>query len=314
MADFSQKFTYSGDGVTFTTQTFTAPADGLYKLEVYGASGGDGRLIEDISTAGTGGNGGYAYGYKILKKGDALYVGVGACNKSRTRSANGGGASSPIADGSGGGATHIALTNRGELKNYMNYQSEVLLVGGGGGAAGGTDYKNAGIGNGGNGGGLNGENGQPGYVHYNYGTGGTQNSAGASYIMNSYLESTGAGFGIGGYFAGGRYELEAGSGGGAGWYGGGGGVVKKDEDDIWLRCGGGGGGSSYIGGVPAITYQGLTYTPSTIAGGNPNRGHGWAEISLIQKDTPPIYLGDISISKIMYGDYEIKVEVPKLAL
>ena len=38
--------------------------------------------------------------------------------------------------GGGGGATHMAKTNRGVLSSYYNYKSEVYLVAGGGGGAG----------------------------------------------------------------------------------------------------------------------------------------------------------------------------------
>ena len=49
--------------------------------------------------------------------------------------------------GSGGGATHIATTNRGVLSNYQSYKSDILIVagGGGGGWYGGYASQNTGV-------------------------------------------------------------------------------------------------------------------------------------------------------------------------
>lgn len=134
----SQSYSYTG-GV----QSFTIPANGIYKLEVWGAKGG---AIYD-----NGGKGGYSIGYKALKAGDVLYVCVGGkgSSGSSTYSVNGGyngggngraAGEDRVGVGGGGGATHIAkgTTNRGVLANYKNYQNEVLIVAGGGG---GYSYK-----------------------------------------------------------------------------------------------------------------------------------------------------------------------------
>ena len=116
-------FNYTG-----SVQTFTAPCDGEYLLEAAGAQG-CGENDTD------GGKGGYSSGKIKLKKGQTIniYVGAAGVYGQTTGAYNGGGGSGPYGAG-GGGATHIALTARGELKNYNAYRSDVLIVAGGGGS------------------------------------------------------------------------------------------------------------------------------------------------------------------------------------
>lgn len=118
-------FNYTG-----SVQTFTAPCDGEYLLEAAGAQG-CGENDTD------GGKGGYSSGKIKLKKGQTIniYVGAAGVYGQTTGAYNGGGGSGPYGAG-GGGATHIALTARGELKNYNAYRSDVLIVAGGGGGSG----------------------------------------------------------------------------------------------------------------------------------------------------------------------------------
>ena len=138
-------------------QTFTAPVNGNYKLEVWGAQGGTWEVYD------IGGKGGYSIGYKDLNASNKLYICVGSQGSSNSENTggnggyNGGGKGgdgfgSFTGAGGGGGATHIAITsNRGELKNYEDYyQSELLLIAGGGG--GGAFWHNGGFGGGLNGG------------------------------------------------------------------------------------------------------------------------------------------------------------------
>lgn len=66
--DFS--FDYSGE-----IQTFTAPKDGVYKLEVWGAQGG--TADDGENTTASGGYGSYSVGEVELHQGDTLYIGVG---------------------------------------------------------------------------------------------------------------------------------------------------------------------------------------------------------------------------------------------
>lgn len=131
-------FNYTG-----SVQTFTAPCDGEYLLEAAGAQG-CGENDTD------GGKGGYSSGKIKLKKGQTIniYVGAAGVYGQTTGAYNGGGGSGPYGAG-GGGATHIALTARGELKNYNAYRSDVLIVAGGGGwYGGGSTVENGGAGGG----------------------------------------------------------------------------------------------------------------------------------------------------------------------
>ena len=100
---------------TGSVQSFTVPIDGTYKLEVWGAQGGGNWPGENTID----GYGGYSYGNIKLTSGQIIYIYVGQS----TGTYNGGG----IGASPGGGATHIAMTNRGELKNYQSYQNEMVV-------------------------------------------------------------------------------------------------------------------------------------------------------------------------------------------
>ena len=239
------EFNYTG-GV----QSFTASCGGVYKLEVYGAQGGN------ATSEVTGGKGGYSSGNITLATNQTIYVVVGGQGQSGSVKElaggyNGGGNSAYEYHqiGSGGGATHIATTNRGVLSNYNLYRSEVLIVaGGGGGSAWYADYA---YGYGGYGGGLNGGNGTDS-EEYEEASGGTQTSGGTP--------STSAGnYGGFGYGASGIPQ-NIGSGGGGGWYGGGHGHHHR----------GGGGGSGYIGGVTNGSMQNSV-----------REGDGYVKITLV---------------------------------
>ena len=155
----SQRFEYTGD-----VQEFIVPAKGLYKLEVFGAAGGN--LYHGIQAQRMiGGLGGYSVGYIYLENGQTLNICVGGhggdCGNLFPETMqrnyalggyNGGGVSGlfggEVFGTGGGGATHIVLgpireasspndialgIKKGVLSNYENYKSEVLIVAGGGG-------------------------------------------------------------------------------------------------------------------------------------------------------------------------------------
>ena len=205
-------FDYTG-----TEQVFTAPVSGTYKLETWGAQGGDGI------TNYTGGYGGYSYGYVSLNTNDIVYLNVGGKGDEFVGGYNGGGNRadnhSNWRGGSGGGATHIA-TKSGLLSNLENYKENILIVSGGGGGVCGNlkDVNN----NGGSGGGY------IGVAIDTLATAGTQSSPG----INA-KGTIGASFGKGG---------DSGNecSGGGGYYGGGSGY----HDNIGYS---GAGGSGYIG-------------------------------------------------------------------
>lgn len=140
-------FRYTG-----SVEQFIAPVSGTYRLEAWGAQGGD--APENISGNRKmdfveGGKGGYSVGNVFLKKGQIVYVVVGGKGKELNNSPNGAiakggynGGGAALSEntrnnqGSGGGATHFAINNNlGELKNYNNNQDDVLLVAGGGGGS-----------------------------------------------------------------------------------------------------------------------------------------------------------------------------------
>lgn len=138
-ADLDVTISYAGRQV----QTWTAPYSGYYYVEAYGAAGG--------KDASRGGYGGYVKMYTYLNKGTNLYITCGQKGwmqygkEAKTSAANptyngGGRAGYSTVDsqnnawysGIGGGATSIAISNHGELKNFTNCKNDVLMVAGGG--------------------------------------------------------------------------------------------------------------------------------------------------------------------------------------
>ncbi|MCM1053584.1 MAG: cadherin-like beta sandwich domain-containing protein [Ruminococcus sp.] len=217
-------------------ETFEVQYTGYYKIETWGAQGGN-------SPSFTGGYGAYAVGYSLLKRGDVLYIGVGKQGTSQSKLAVGpggwngggtGGTGTQYYGGSGGGgATHIAKVS-GILSNLSNNKDDILIVAGGGGGASGhltTGYR------GGDAGGISGVMG-PGYrTSTSKAYGGTQTS--------------GYQFGLGqnGRNGAGTYGESGAGGGGGGWYGG-----NASQTQVYGAAGGGG-GSSYIGNPNLTSYQ-----------------------------------------------------------
>lgn len=271
----NQSFSYTG-GV----QTFTVPYTGLYKLEVWGAKGGN-------AYTASGGNGGYAVGYAEFKKGDVLYVvcgGQGATASSSTVNGGyngGGGASATISGnyaGAGGGATHIAKVS-GTLKSigntsFVTNKNGLIVAGGGGGSY----YRNeTGFGalNGGAGGGLSGSAGTPyNGINASYVPGGTQ-STGYAFGEGKAITSNGASSGGGGGFYGGICDYYCGSGGGSGW----------------------------TDGVPQITFKGVTYSPSMSNGAN--SGNGKATITLVKKGFPTLFFDVTQLDGLTFDGIEV---------
>ena len=206
-------------------QTFTAPLSGTYKLEVWGAQG------YSVNSTYFGGYGAYSIGFVQLKNNTNLYIYVGQNGPGGygnfTSYPNGGASygASPVQGGSGGGSTHILLTES-DLSALENNLDEILIVSGGGGA---STYYTGWNGTGGHAGGYMGGTGTRLTIDagkYTAGTGGSQTSGG----------STGSCGGENGSFGKGGSTSTWGGSGGGGFYGGGG------------NCGAtGGGGSGYIG-------------------------------------------------------------------
>ena len=219
----SVDFDYTG-----TEQVFTAPADGKYKIELWGAQGGD-VIVNDMTYQG--GLGGYVSGIINLENNQKLYVYVGSSTSSYEAGYNGGAQGGNISDGTyagGGGSTDIRSAN-GNWNDFASLKSRIIVAAGGGGSG----YYGGEI-IGGSAGGLVGYSGQlqshdDNYIH-SVATGGTQTSGGAG--MNKSHFGYSSANTIQGY----------GSGGGSGYYGGGSGRATDDNVDS------GGGGSSFISG------------------------------------------------------------------
>lgn len=236
----STDYTYTGNVIEYNV-----PANGTYKLELWGASGGD---KDDC----TGGLGAYVSGYTYLTKNTTLYLYIGGEGIEGTNIGGyNGGANllngQEVFGSPGGGATDIRTVG-GSWDNFESLKSRIIVAAGGGGAnnrnkTSANDMILYGSGNGGAAGGLVGYTGEAinyqatnNYSTYNshaVGTGGTQN-VGGNYITynssNTVLNSTlSGGFGK-------NINFNQ-SGAGGGWFTGGN-----------SAHGGAGGGSSYISG------------------------------------------------------------------
>lgn len=143
--DCETNFDYTG-----TEQIYTVLKSGYYKLETWGAQGGDAVPYDSSYKTFIGGYGGYSKGEVYLNKDDSLYINVGEHgktiqgndNSTISASYNGGGLASrtdghgTYSDslGNGGGATHIAKIS-GLLSTLYNKQEFILIVSGAGGGA-----------------------------------------------------------------------------------------------------------------------------------------------------------------------------------
>lgn len=252
--DLGKTWTFNYTG---SPQEFSLPCNGIYKLEVYGASG---------SAAG-----GYSIGYKTFATADKIYIVIGG---SAGYNGGGGGANGAYNNryqgnyngwgAQGGGATHIA-TMTGTLASIGSANlGKILIVAGGGGGSVSSNDGSGGVAStwyGGAGGGTNGGT-SPG------GSAGTQTSGGSA---NAYGYS--GSFGQGGSNGGsGLFNIDGCNGiggGGGGLYGGGSGTY------------GGGGGSGYIGGVNAFTDSQSNYFPTSTSTSS-HTGNGTAIITLMQ--------------------------------
>lgn len=224
-------FEYTGD-----VQTFTAPIDAYYQIELWGAQGGSYNAI--------GGYGAYAKGTIYLKKDTKLYVYVGGqgsyIGEIGGAGYNGGGNSGPTVSAGGGGATHVALVS-GLLSELEKDKDSILVVAAGGGGTGCNTDKDCT--DGGSGGGFIGSVNTTifgGCLRNNkqcYGLGGTQTSGGlrGEYNIDANNFGNNGGFGFGGAGKNLQLNLGNGGGGGAGIYGGGGAAYNS-----------GAGGASYI--------------------------------------------------------------------
>lgn len=220
------EFPYTGD-----VQEFTPDRTSTYRIELWGAAGGDGTGTagQNQSVGSHGGRGAYTKGEIVLNPDRTLYVYVGGAGKYGSGKSsykgpvggyNGGGNGGNSGSGSGGGATDVRLVG-GAWDNLTSLESRIMVAAGGGGT---DDYNGT----------LYGSNDGSG------GPGGALESNGA--YINGVLTITyfatqtyGGGFGKGANVT---TNTDTGGAGG-GYYGG---VASNNS------AGGGSGGSSYISG------------------------------------------------------------------
>lgn len=260
---------YSG-----TYKSITLPK-GTYKLECWGAQGGNGTASPSNDSQLFGGKGGYSYGVFSPTSNTVLYLysgGQGATATDSTLSGpnggyNGGGAgsrngsnnSNTQTSGGGGGATHIAITS-GLLNTLSSSTASILLIAGGGGGAGGwygsfsTQSSDGGYGGGNSGGSA---------------------ANGGGYSVSGGTQLSGYSFGQG---ASASTHLDQGGGGG-GYYGG---YCSTGSSDNSI-CGGGG-GSGYINTsklTSASTIAGNTsFTSPTGTTETGHSGNGYIRITV----------------------------------
>ena len=240
----NREYDYTGD-----YQVFIAPKEGNYKIELWGASGGDFLPYY-------GGRGAYTKGTIELEKNDKLYLFVGSDGSDRYAGGyNGGGISDTFQyryGAFGGGATDIRLdiSSTGNWDDFDSLKSRIMVAAGGGGANNRNDCDKTsiyGAGNGGYGGALIGGDGQSvdylerdgilSYGAHAYGTGGTQTNGGIRIVLDSNKELIEGDYSYATGYFGFCSNIGVQSGAGNGYYCGGS-----------SHHGGGGGGSSYISG------------------------------------------------------------------
>ena len=253
----------------------TIEVSGYYKLQVWGAQGGNAYT----STASTyvGGKGGYSQGVVYLNENDTIYIytggqGVAGSNTQsvKTGGTNGGGNSGTYYGGSGGGASDIRINND-------SLYSRVIVAGGGGGAAYYSGYV------GGVGGGTEGLYGT-GYNSTYRAKGGTATAGGAAGGYSGYTGTAGD-FGIGGNGNTTSTSYNRAGGGGAGWYGGGGAGYRSSSKNYYNGTSGGGGGSGFV------------YTSSTAA----NVPSGWLLDSSYYLTSASTTAGNVSFTSTSGG-------------
>ena len=305
------EFSYIG-----APQTFTAPKDGIYLVELWGAQGGS-------ALNAAGGKGAYTSGLIGLAEGEELFVYVGGVGKTSYNGLisggwNGGGTSygqnyGSRYWGSGGGATDIRISY-GAWDDPESLASRVMVAAGGGGA---FCESNSSSYPGGAGGALVGSNGsQWSGDNWCYGEGGTQLSGGRittnCYRSSSYGNALTGSFGKGGdcpsnctgggggYYGGSRSGHVASSGGGSSYISGyKGSIAIENESSLNPKC------TQEEANEDmecSIHYSATTFGSAVMKAGNEsmpsingkaemvgNTGNGYAKISLVSLSTDNTY-------------------------
>lgn len=323
---------------------YQVPESGWYRIELWGASGGD--ITSQTGKVIAGGKGAYTSGITYFEKGTMLYFYIGGTTSTSEGGANGGGTGGSETGRGGGGSTDVrTVSGAWDLKESL--QSRMMIAAGGGGADG------LGAGSpGGDGGEVYGDNGnankatsssgykyinaqyggQEGPIRWNLNLGFYESSLlvgsigcnGAYYIKkydigdNKNINSCGL---LG---EGGSTKYKSSGGGGAGYIGGGAGTVKDDA------AGSGAGGSSFIAGYTNMLYKqillrdnedvlynddGRYFIDAQMTAGV-NEGNGTARIELISKndkDNKPIKNNNLkNVSQIKDCSYGTTADQTKV--
>ena len=264
-------------GYTGEYQTFTAPATGYYKIELWGAQGGNsvGNSSKACSygrgnayaAGGCGGFGAYTSGTIYLSKDTTLYIYVGGrgTNGKAGRNVaggwNGGGSSTydhsdNEASGSGGGSTDIRLVATSTSTTWNEFESlksRIMVAAGGGG---GSDV-------------------------YPGGNGGTLTSTKNRY-SNGATQKTGYGFGYG-ENAVYRVSNKDVAGGGSGYFGGYSTAASSSNYSNFGQTGTG--GSSFVSGCSGCEAISESSSSSNIIFLNSNEhysGYIFSDIQMIE--------------------------------
>lgn len=250
------------DGVSGAAeaQIYTVPSgqSGWYKIELWGASGGN--ATSETGEVRAGGKGAYTSGLIYLTENQKLYFYIGGTTTNSSGGANGGGNGAGKGMG-GGGSTDVRIKS-GAWDNDESLRTRLMVAAGGGGAEG---FKEGAAG--GDAGAVIGRPGQSNITSSNYTNAGYGSQKGpilvnwinlwekvdkcnSGYISAdsddvSKIKLTCGKLGLGGVAS-----NNEGGGGGSGYFGGGAG--SSDNSTV---AGSGAGGSSFIAGYAGVKYS-----------------------------------------------------------
>ena len=299
------------DGTTgeAEAQIYTVPSgqSGWYKIELWGASGGN--ATSETGEVRAGGKGAYTSGLIYLTENQKLYFYIGGTTTNSSGGANGGGTGAGKGMG-GGGSTDVRIKS-GAWDNDDSLRTRLMVAAGGGGAEG---FKQGAAG--GDAGAVIGRPGQSNIASSDYTNAGYGSQKGPILVnwINLWekVDKCNSGYisidsdsvskiktACGKLGLGGVATNNEGGGGGSGYFGGGAG--SSDNSTV---AGSGAGGSSFIAGYAGVKYshQWTGYDESVYFTENSkifidgqmvegvNEGNGKARIELVStasKDAKP---------------------------
>lgn len=250
------------DGTTgeAEAQIYTVPSgqSGWYKIELWGASGGN--ATSETGEARAGGKGAYTSGLIYLTENQKIYFYIGGTTTNSSGGANGGGTGAGKGMG-GGGSTDVRIKS-GAWDNDASLRTRLMVAAGGGGAEG---FKQGAAG--GDAGAVIGRSGQSNIVVNNYTNAGYGSQKGpilvnwinlyekadkcnSGYISGDANNASKIKLACGKLGLGGAAANNEGGGGGSGYFGGGAG--SSDNSTV---AGSGAGGSSFIAGYAGVKYS-----------------------------------------------------------